>query len=80
MRFSWKDLRYQIADKLFCAELDEAYSMGIRVGSEFTARKMSFRLRNRPTMTKTQTQGYDLAFDAIQEVKKEISQQTGAML
>ena len=37
-----REVKYQIADKLFCKEMDEAYSMGIRVGAEFAARKMSF--------------------------------------
>ena len=74
------EIKYQIADKLFCKELDEAYSMGIRAGAEFATRKLSFEvsLKRHLKLTKTEERGYDYAIEAIKRVKPEIESTTGA--
>jgi len=77
---NWSDLKYEVADKLFGKELDEAYKMGIRVGAEYATRKLSFEvsLKRRLTLTKTEERGYDYAIEAVARVKPEIANQTGA--
>ena len=82
LKIDWAELKYQIADKIFCKELDEAYLMGIRVGAEFAARKLSFEvnLKRHIKLTKVEERGYDKAIEAIDRVKPEIARSTGAML
>lgn len=77
-----KELKYQIADKLFANEMDEAYDMGIRMGAEFATRKLSFEvnLKRNLKLTKTEERGYDYAIEAIKRVKPEIARTTGAMV
>lgn len=78
-----REIKYQIADKLFCKEMDEAYSMGIRVGAEYAARTISFRVdvkESRQDLTKTQKIGYDKAYQIIQDCKPDIEKTTGATL
>lgn len=77
-----KEIKYQIADKLFAKELDEAYEMGIRAGAEFATRKLSFevKLKRQLQLTKTEDRGYEKAIEAIERVKPEIQRTTGAMV
>lgn len=77
-----REVKYQIADKLFCKEMDEAYSMGIRVGAEFAARKMSFevKLKRNLKLTKVEDRGYEYAIEAVERIKPEIEKSTGATL
>lgn len=76
------EIKYQIADKLFCKELDEAYSMGIRAGAEFATRKLSFEvnLKRQLKLTKVEERGYEYAIEAVKRVKPEIARTTGAMV
>lgn len=70
-----KELKYQIADKLFAKELDEAYDMGIRAGAEFATRTLSFRVNlnsEKVKMTPTEKKGYSKALRVIEDVKPEI--------
>jgi len=77
---NWADLKYEVADKLFGKELDEAYKDGIRIGAEFATRKLSFEvsLKRHLTLTKVESRGYDHAFVAINRAKEEIRNTTGA--
>lgn len=78
---NWRELKYQIADKLFAYELDEAYALGVRAGAEFAARTISFELgikEVRQELTKTQKIGYDKAMAIVQERKEHIRKSTGA--
>lgn len=78
---NWKDWKYEIADKLFNAELDEAYDMGKRVGAEYTVSRIVYGLDINSTklpMTKTQKSGYDMAVEVVQAQKPEIENKTGA--
>lgn len=77
------ELKYQIADKLFAKELDEAYGMGMRVGAEYAARIISFRVNlnsEKIKLTKTEKAGYLKALDVIQDCKPQIEEKTGATL
>ena len=77
---NWVDLKYEVADKLFGKELDEAYKMGMRIGAEYATRKLSFEVsrKRRLTLTKTEERGYDYAIAAVARIKPEIASQTGA--
>ena len=77
---NWSDLKYEVADKLFGKELDEAYKMGMRIGSEYATRRLSFEvsLKRNLTLTKTEARGYDHAIAAVARIKPEIASQTGA--
>ena len=79
---NWSDFKYEIADKLFGKELDEAYKMGMRIGSEWATHKVSFEvsLKRNLRLTKTEARGYDQAIAAVDRVKPEIAKRTGAML
>ena len=77
---NWSDFKYEVADKLFGKELDEAYKMGITTGAEYATRKLSFEvsLKRCLTLTKTEERGYDYAIAAVARIKPEIASQTGA--
>lgn len=77
------DIKYEIADKLFARELDEAYEHGIRAGAEYATRTISFRVNVKEAaqgLTKTQKIGYDKANAIVQSCKTDIANTTGAML
>lgn len=79
----WKFFRYDLADRLFPKQMDEAYEQGIRVGAEYAARLMSFEVveaGEKAKLTKPQEKGYEVARAAIREAKKKIHARTGAML
>ena len=82
LREAWREVKYQIADKVFKYEMDEAFQMGIREGATFATRKISFQLElkgNRADMTKTQKLGYQKAIDILKDARQEVKEQTGAM-
>lgn len=70
-----EDLRYNIADKLFARELDDAFDMGKREGARVATRKISFviNLKNKD-LTKAQQVGYDKALVALHTAKEEVEQ------
>lgn len=83
LRVALAELKYQIADKLFTKELDEAYAMGMRIGAEYVTRIISFRVNlnsEKIKLTKTEKQGYLKALDIIQDCKPQIEEKTGATL
>ena len=83
MKFSWNDFMYDLADFFFAKQMDEAYDQGIRIGAEYSARMISFRVNSKEStknLTKTQAQGYAVANEIVQSCKPDISRQTGAML
>lgn len=77
----WSDLKYAIADRLFCTEMDDAFRMGVRHGAEFATRNISFQmnLKNKD-LTKAQQVGYDKALTALQGAKEIIQDSTGAQV
>lgn len=80
---AWRDLKYQIADKLFAFELDEAYDMGIRVGAEYATHVISFRTSlnsEKIQLTKTEKKGYEKALQVIQDCKPQIEEKCKAYL
>jgi hypothetical protein len=83
LKTALSELKYQIADKLFAKELDEAYGMGMRIGAEFATRIISFRVNlnsEKIKLTKVERQGYLKALDIIQDCKPHIEEKTGATL
>lgn len=79
----WELFLYDIADRIFGYQMDEAYGQGIRIGSEYAARLISMTVEDageKAKLTKAQQVGYDLARKAIRDAKKKIHAQTGAML
>lgn len=80
---AWRNLKYQIADKLFAYELDEAYDMGIRMGAEYATHVISFRVNlnsEKIKLTKVEKQGYEKAIQVIQDCKPQIEEKCKAYL
>ena len=79
---NWSDFKFEIVDFFIGKQLDEAYKQGITIGAEYAARKMSFEvhLKRGLQLTKTEQRGYDHAIAAVERVKPEIKNKTGAML
>lgn len=79
---NWSDFKFEFFDLFFGKQLDEAYKQGITIGAEYATRKLSFEvsLKRGLELTKTEQRGYDYAIAAVQRVKPEITNQTGAML
>ena len=76
-----KEFKYQIADKLFCSEMDDAYRMGIREGATFATKKIQMELSLKQAglnMTKTEQKGFAKAIELVGDSRKEIKSQTGA--
>jgi hypothetical protein len=79
----WELFLYDIADRIFGYQMDEAYEQGIRIGSEYAAQLISISVEDageKAGLTKAQTVGFDVARQAIRDSKKKIHAQTGAML
>ena len=82
LKEAWREVKYQIADKVFKYEMDEAFQMGIREGATFSTRKITFAVElkaERLNMTKTQKLGYQKAIDIVRDTRAVIKDQTGAM-
>lgn len=80
MSIDWRELKYQIADKLFNYELDDAYRMGLQAGSEFATRKLSFALEMKADaikMTPTEKRGYDRALEVFKEERINVEISSG---
>jgi hypothetical protein len=79
----WKLFLYDMADRIFGHQMDEAYEQGIRIGAEYAARLLSMSVEDageKAKLTKPQQVGYEVARKAIRDAKKKIHAQTGAML
>lgn len=79
----WKLFLYDLADRIFGYQMDEAYEQGIRIGSEYAAHLISMSVEDageKEKLTKAQLVGYEVARKAIRDAKKRIHAQTGAML
>jgi hypothetical protein len=79
---NWSDFKFEVVELFFGKQLDVAYKQGIRIGAEYATRKISFEvhLQRHLKLTKTEQRGYDHAIAAVERVKPEITNQTGAML
>ena len=79
----WKFFLYDVADRLFPKQMDQAWEQGVRVGAEYAARTISFMVveaGENAKLTKPQQVGYEVARSAIRDAKKRIHARTGAML
>jgi hypothetical protein len=80
---NWKDWKYEIADRLFAKELDEAYDMGIRIGAEYATYHLFFRTKTKVDslgLTKTQKIGYERAIEIMESLKPDIAEKTKAQV
>lgn len=79
---NWSDFKFEVVEFFFGKQLDVAYKQGITIGAEYATRKLSFEvhLKRGLELTKTEQRGYDKAIAAVERVKPEITNQTGAML
>lgn len=80
---NWEQFKYDLADFFFSKQMDEAYEQGIRIGAEYAARTISFRVglkEEKLSLTKTEARGYTHALNVIETCKSDISNTTGAML
>jgi hypothetical protein len=74
LQIDWNMLRYKIANRFFCAELDEAYREGLQEAGDYALFKTAMAIHADIELTKTQRQGYDLAvlrFDQARQVVEE---------
>jgi len=79
----WREFKYQIADKLFAYELDEAYDMGIRMGAEYATHVISFRVNlnsEKIKLTKVEKKGFEKAIEVINDCKPQIEEKCKAYL
>tara|TARA_R110000796_G_scaffold249835_1_gene378079 strand:+ start:40 stop:291 length:252 start_codon:yes stop_codon:yes gene_type:complete len=79
---NWSDFKFEVVELFFGKQLDVAYKQGITIGAEYATRKLSFEvnLKRGLELTKTEQRGYDKAITAVERVKPEIANQTGAMV
>jgi|TARA_R110002153_G_C13248837_1_gene491429 hypothetical protein len=79
---NFSDFKFEVVEFFFGKQLDKAYKQGITIGAEYAARKMSFEvhLQRQLTLTKTEQRGYDHAIAAVERIKPEIKNKTGATL
>ena len=60
-------MRYQIAEWLFSKELDDAYEMGLREGTDVTLSNIKFRIGlDGQDLTPARKQGYEKAARVVE--------------
>ena len=66
------DIKYWIADLLFTAELDDAYRLGVKAGTNHSLATQAFRVSTRkPELTKTELKGYLKAIEVMNDSRNE---------
>ena len=66
------DIKYWIADLLFTKELDDAYRLGVKAGTNQSLATQAFRVGyRRPELTKTELKGYLKAVEIMNESRNE---------
>jgi len=76
-----KEIKFQIADKVFSRELDETHDRAFRAGVAYAVRKISFDSDiqiEKIQMTKVERKGYEKCQQVIQDTRKTIQRQTRA--
>lgn len=72
------DVKYWIADLFFTAELDDAYRLGVKAGTNQTLSTQAFRVATRkPELTKTELKGYLKAVEVMNESRNEMLDKVG---
>ena len=82
-RRDWKHFKYELADMLFGAQMDEAFREGMASGTEYTSRTLNIYVSHAEltqNMTKTQLIGFEVAREALRAGKKEVMRKTGVAL
>ena len=73
---SWSEIRYRIADFLFEAELDEAFSLGVQEGKRRQASILRVEMEYKKTralelgLTKAQSVGWDRCMEVVNDNTK----------
>jgi hypothetical protein len=74
------EFKYWIADTFFTRELDDAFRLGVKAGTNQTAATIAFRVGlKRTNLTKTEAKGYDKALDSLAKVRTEVVAKVGAI-
>jgi hypothetical protein len=72
------ELKYWIADRFFTRELDEAFRLGVKAGTNQTAATIAFRVGlKRTDLTKTEAKGYDKALKSLAIARAEVVAKVG---
>lgn len=77
LQIDWNALRYTIANRLFYAELDEAYREGLQEGGDYSLFKTAMAIHADIDLTKTQRQGYDLAVLRYDQAREFVEERFG---
>jgi len=73
---NWSEIRYRIADFLFEAELDEAFSLGVQEGKRRQASILRVEMEYKKTralelgLTKAQSVGWDRCMEVVNDNTK----------
>jgi hypothetical protein len=76
-----KEIKFQIADKLFTRELDETHDRAFRAGVAYAVHKFSFDADiqiEKIKMTKVERKGYEKCQQVMKDTRKTIQRQTKA--
>lgn len=66
------NLKYWIADNLFCSEMDDAYRLGVQGGTNQALSTLAFRVATRkPQLTPTELKGYLKAIEVMNDSRNE---------
>ena len=69
---NWTEIRYRIADRLFEAELDEAFALGVKEGKRRQASIIRIKMEHKKTiakqsgLTKAQEVGWDRCIQGVE--------------
>jgi hypothetical protein len=75
------ELKYWIADRFFTKELDDAFRLGVKAGTNQAASTIAFRVGlKRVQLTKTEEKGYDKALQSLVDARSEVVSKVGEIL
>lgn len=67
------ELKYQIADRFFEPELDEAFEDGKKAGAEYAMRRIAFEMKlMKVKMTATEKKGFKKAIQIMEDMRKQV--------
>lgn len=74
------ELKYWIADRFFSAELDDAFRLGVKAGTNQAAATIAFRVGlKRVVLTKTEEKGYEKALQSLADARSEVVSKVGVV-
>lgn len=75
LKMVFREIKYQIADKLFARELDETHKRAFIAGVEYAVRNISFDCEvqiDKIQLTKVERKGYEKCQQVIQDTRKRV--------